>query len=98
MKNAGMQLKLISPAAKRPEKTEKRTSGSPTTIDLFCGAGGITEGFRQAGYQCLYANDRMPEAIETFKYNHPAAWSECRNIEEVDPAEVRERLQLLAAI
>jgi len=34
------------------------------TIDLFCGAGGITEGFREAGYTCLYANDCMPEAIE----------------------------------
>ncbi len=52
-----------------------------STIDLFCGAGGITEGFRQAGYKCLYAIDFNPSAIETFQANHPEAWAECENIE-----------------
>ena len=65
-----------------------------TTIDLFCGAGGITEGFRQAGFRCLYANDIMPEAIDTFRYNHPNTWAECRDIELVNPAEIRESLRI----
>src|SRR5579859_7504993 len=65
-----------------------------TTVDLFCGAGGITEGFRQAGYRCLYANDCMPEAIRTFAANHPDTWSECRDVEQVNPADVRRRLKL----
>jgi DNA (cytosine-5)-methyltransferase 1 len=64
------------------------------TIDLFCGAGGITEGFKQAGYRCLYGNDVMPEAIETFKENHAEAWAECKPIEEVDPTFVRQKLKL----
>src|SRR6476646_2515800 len=64
------------------------------TIDLFCGAGGITEGFRQAGYRCLYGNDCMAEAVETFSLNHPEAWGDDRDIEEVDAAQVRRRLQV----
>lgn len=64
------------------------------TIDLFCGAGGITEGFRQNGYRCLYANDVMPEAIETFKFNHPDSWADNTNIEYVDPADIRRKLKL----
>jgi len=65
---------------------------SLTSIDLFCGAGGITEGFRQAGYQCLYGNDIMPEAIQTFAANHPRAIADCRPVEQVDPEELRAKL------
>lgn len=65
-----------------------------TTVDLFCGAGGITEGFRQAGYRCLYGNDCMPEAVETFAHNHPTAIADCQSVESVDPDKVRRRLGL----
>ena len=77
-------------------KPEKPAQPLPVlrTIDLFSGAGGITEGFRQAGYECLYANDSMPEAIETFRHNHPEAWADCRNIENVKPSEVRAKLRI----
>lgn len=65
-----------------------------STIDLFCGAGGITEGFKMAGYQCLYANDSMAEAIDTFHCNHPAAIADHRPIETVNPHNLRARLGL----
>ncbi len=91
MKRQGSQLKLVLSGKDR----KPRVIGSElTTLDLFCGAGGITEGFRQAGYRCVYGNDCMREAIETFALNHPDAVSEARDIEEVDPAEVRKRLHL----
>lgn len=63
-----------------------------STIDLFCGAGGITEGFREAGYKCLYGNDLAADAVTTFQMNHPEAWPDCRNIEAVKPAEIRAQL------
>lgn len=85
-------------AVDQPFLSSQVTSGAfsqvPTTIDLFCGAGGITTGFRQAGYQCLYANDCNPYAVETFKHNHPEVWAECRPIEKVDAEEVRKKLRL----
>jgi DNA (cytosine-5)-methyltransferase 1 len=75
-------------------KGKKRALTPYTTLDLFCGAGGITEGFREAGFHCLYGNDVMKEAIDTFAKNHPEAIADNRPIEEVDAAEIRQRLGL----
>lgn len=65
-----------------------------TTIDLFSGAGGITEGFRQAGFKCLYAVDIDSWAIETFKFNHPNSIAENLPIEKVNVKELRKKLGL----
>jgi DNA (cytosine-5)-methyltransferase 1 len=40
-------------------------------IDLFCGAGGFSEGFRQAGCTIVAGQDANFQAGETFKKNHP---------------------------
>jgi hypothetical protein len=48
--------------------------------------------FAETGLTLEVANDRMPEAIETFLFNHPDAWAEAEDIEEIDPAQVRRRL------
>ena len=37
-----------------------------TAIDLFCGAGGLSEGFRQAGFHVLAGNDLDPFAADTY--------------------------------
>lgn len=42
----------------------------PTAIDLFCGAGGLSEGLRQAGFEVLGAVDSDPVACNTYKMNH----------------------------
>lgn len=44
-----------------------------TAIDLFCGAGGLSEGFRQAGFRVLVGNDIDESAGETFKSTHGEA-------------------------
>ncbi len=44
-----------------------------TAIDLFCGAGGLSEGFRQAGYTVVAGNDIDAAAGETYKATHPDA-------------------------
>lgn len=43
----------------------------PTVIDLFCGAGGLSEGFRQAGFRILAGNDIDEHSGETFSSTHP---------------------------
>lgn len=94
MKRRGAQLKLVLSRNQTPPERIESSWAPLSTIDLFCGAGGITEGFREAGYRCLYANDCMPEAIETFSFNHPDALAEADGIQDVDPAQVRRRLGL----
>ena len=46
---------------------------APTAIDLFCGAGGLSEGFRQAGFHILAGNDLNEVAGRTFTKTHPHA-------------------------
>jgi DNA (cytosine-5)-methyltransferase 1 len=42
---------------------------APTIVDLFAGAGGISEGFRQAGFVPLAATDIDPDACATYSRN-----------------------------
>ena len=49
------------------------THGVLRSVDLFCGAGGIAEGFRQGGFKCLYGNDIDVDAMATFHENHVEA-------------------------
>lgn len=45
-------------------------SNIKTVIDLFCGCGGLSQGFIDAGYEVTLGIDKWKDAIETFNYNH----------------------------
>jgi DNA (cytosine-5)-methyltransferase 1 len=40
-------------------------------VSLFTGAGGLDIGFKEAGFNCIFASDIMAEAAETYKLNFP---------------------------
>lgn len=40
-----------------------------TLVDLFCGAGGLTVGFREAGFQVISAFDAWGPAVSTYRRN-----------------------------
>jgi len=42
----------------------------PTVVDLFCGAGGMSEGFRMAGYRILLGIEADKAAAETYRNNN----------------------------
>jgi DNA (cytosine-5)-methyltransferase 1 len=48
----------------------KRARRLRLALDLFCGAGGLSEGLRQAGFHTVAANDFDPWAGATFEANH----------------------------
>ncbi len=50
---------------------QAETSDQPTIVDLFCGAGGLSEGFRQAGFRTILAVDSSHTALQTYRLNHP---------------------------
>lgn len=43
---------------------------APTLIDLFCGAGGLSGGLKQAGFNALVGVDFDPHALATYQANH----------------------------
>lgn len=60
-------------------------------IDLFCGAGGLTAGFAEAGYEVAFAVDVDRDSCETYKSNNKGVHVEHESIVDLEAAEV-ERL------
>lgn len=52
-------------------KTILDKTGCNKSVDLFCGAGGITYGFKQAGINSVVSNDIEVSACVTLKINNP---------------------------
>lgn len=63
-------------------------------VDLFSGAGGLSEGLREAGFTSLYANEIMRCYAGTYAHNHPEAIVDQCDIRSLDVAAVRNLLGL----
>lgn len=63
---------LMPPGSVRAA-TKPRSKKPLTVCDLFAGAGGLSEGFRQAGFSVIGGSDNDPDATATFKLNFPDA-------------------------
>lgn len=55
------------------------------SIDLFCGAGGFSEGARQAGVQVIAGADYDESAVKTHEANHPDSLSIQQDLVELTP-------------
>lgn len=64
-----------------------------SVVDLFSGAGGISEGFRQAGFSILGGSDNDPDATATYARNFPQA---CVVTGDIRANEIKERILDLA--
>lgn len=64
-------------------------SDSPICIDLFAGAGGLSEGLRMAGFRAIAGVDFDKHAMATYARNHPGARTFTTDITKLDPEELR---------
>jgi DNA (cytosine-5)-methyltransferase 1 len=62
-------------------------------IDLFCGAGGLSEGLTKAGMNCLVGIDSLKPAIDTFNKNHKGSIGICGDIKEIEIKEIRKLIK-----
>lgn len=63
-------------------------------IDLFSGAGGLSEGLSEAGYHCIFANEIVPAYSSTYRLNHIGTAVCTADIRTVDAFKVMSELGL----
>jgi len=66
----------------------KTYTKEPILIDLFAGAGGISEGFRKAGFKIISANEFDLEIATTYSKNHPETKVLVKDIASIKPSEL----------
>jgi DNA (cytosine-5)-methyltransferase 1 len=59
-----------------------------TAISFFSGCGGSSTGHKYAGFNMLYSNEFVPEAVTTYKANHPGTFVDSCDIRKINPQEI----------
>lgn len=63
-------------------------------IDLFCGCGGFTKGFSEAGFSSVFGIDVWKDATVTYKHNFPNSVAFCGDIKELSSGKIFELTKL----
>lgn len=76
----------------------KKSLSTFGVVDLFSGAGGMSLGFQQAGFQILSAVEVVPIAAETHHLNFPDSHIHCGDIAEYNPLEVVKKKEVKVVV
>ncbi len=78
------------------ESTLDEIMTKPTSVDLFCGAGGLSLGLKLAGWDAKVAADYDAQACATYKLNFPDTEVIQGDVRKVDWTPLRGKIDLVA--
>lgn len=62
-------------------------------LDLFCGCGGFSKGFEEAGFSILGGIDIWNDALKTYQYNFPGTVAICKDLSEISSEELMNEIR-----
>lgn len=77
-----------------PDTPATSTDARPTAFDCFAGCGGMSEGFRQAGYRVVGAIEIDPRAVSVYRLNHPDVCVWATDVQSVSARSILAKLKL----
>lgn len=72
----------------------KASSGKLSAIDLFCGAGGLSLGFKEAGFKILLGLDAWEDAVITYRKNLSGTKGVVCDITCIDPNDLLKNYEI----
>src|SRR3546814_12311405 len=88
MSFAGMRVDLF--LASKARSMSDILSSRPLAVDLFAGAGGLSLGFEQAGFDVVAAVESDPVHCAVHGYNFPSTAVICDRVEHVTAERIRQ--------
>ncbi len=89
----------------RDRQTDEKNNDALTMVDICCGVGGISLGFRNEGYKVVLAVDSDPSTVKVYRLNHPWATDDqviCKDVRSLTKKQIlaragRSRVDVLVA-